>query len=115
MSERRKKNGTNNIDKRLGALRSDLDELQSDMKGLAGNAGDVVDDRVHLAIRNAENVAERAYRLAEEAATHVADDVETWANGNLDSARQSVRAKPFSAIALSLGAGALLGAIFLRR
>lgn len=115
MSERRKKNGTNTMDKRLGALRSEIDELQANMKGLADNAGDVVDDRVHLAIRNAENVAERAYHLAEEAAAHVADDVETWASGNLDSARQSVRANPFSAIALSMGAGALLGALFLRR
>ena len=115
MVVRPKKNGAKDIDRRLGALRSELDELQGDMKGLAGDVGDVADDRVHLAIRNAENVAERALRLAEEAAAHVADDVETWTNDNLDSARESVRAQPLLAIALSMGLGALVGAIFRRR
>ena len=62
----------------------------------------------------AKNVAERAYRLAEEAAAHLVDDVETWTDDNLDSVRGSVRAQPLSAVALSMGVGALLGAIFLR-
>jgi len=115
MAVRKKKNGSKDIDKRLGALRSDLDDLQGDMKGLATDAGTVADDRVHRAIRNAENVAERAYRLAEEAATQAVDDVETWTNDNLDSARESVRAQPLAAIALSMGLGALVGAIFTRR
>ena len=115
MSERKKKNGTAKMDSRLGALRSELETLESDMKGLVGDVEGIADNRVHLAIRKAENVAHRAYRLAEESATHVADDVEEWANGNLDSARKSIRAQPFSALALSLGAGALLGAIFMRR
>ena len=115
MAERKKRNGSKNIDTRLGALRSELDALQGDMKGLAGGVGDVADDRVHLAIRNAENVAERALRLAEESAAHMADDVETWTNDNLDSVRELVRAQPLSAIALSMGLGALFGAIFTRR
>ncbi len=110
-----KKNGAKNIDTRLGSLRKELNSLQVDIKGLAGEAGDVADGRLHLTIRNAENVAERAIHLAEEAAGHVADDVETWTNDNLDSARESVRAQPLAAIALSMGAGALLGAIFTRR
>jgi ElaB/YqjD/DUF883 family membrane-anchored ribosome-binding protein len=115
MADGRKKNGAKNIDTRLGALRSELNSLQADMKGLAGDVGETADGRVHLAIRNAENVAERAFRLAEEAAAQVAGDVETWTNDNLDSARESVRAQPLAAIALSMGAGALLGAIFTRR
>jgi ElaB/YqjD/DUF883 family membrane-anchored ribosome-binding protein len=115
MAGRQKKNDTKNIDKRLGALRSDLDALQGDMKGLAGDVTDVADGRVHRAIRDAENVAERAFRLAEEAATNMADDVETWTNGNLDSVREAIRAQPLAAIGLSMGAGALLGAIFVRR
>jgi len=115
MTDHKKKNGAKNVDKRLGALRSDLDALQGDMKGLAGDVIDVADGRVHLAIRNAENVAERAYRLAEETVGHAADDVEAWTQGNLDSARASVRTRPLAAIALSMGAGALLGSIFLRR
>jgi ElaB/YqjD/DUF883 family membrane-anchored ribosome-binding protein len=115
MTDHKKKNGTKNVDKRLGALRSDLDTLQGDMRGLAGDVIEVADGRVHLAIRNAENVAERAYRLAEEAVGHAADDVETWTTDNLDSARESIRTRPLAAIALSMGAGALLGSIFLRR
>jgi ElaB/YqjD/DUF883 family membrane-anchored ribosome-binding protein len=115
MAERQKKNATKNIDTRLGALRSELDALQGDMKGLAGDVGDAADDRVHLAVRRAENVAERALRLAEESAAHVADDVEAWTNDNLDSVRGSVRAQPLAAVALAMGAGALLGALFMRR
>ncbi|MGA7711695.1 MAG: hypothetical protein WCA81_07325 [Rhizomicrobium sp.] len=115
MAERQKKNGSKNIDKRLGALRSEIDALQGDIKGLASDAGNGADGRVHLAMRNAEIVAERAYRLAEEAATSVADDVETWTNGNLESVRGSIREQPLSALLLSIGAGALIGAAFMRR
>ena len=115
MMGHQKKNGTKGIDKRLGALRSELDALQGDMKGLAGDVTDVADGRVHRAMRDAESVAERAYRLAEEYVEQAADDVETWTNDNLDSARKSVRAQPLAAIALSMGVGAFLGAIFVRR
>jgi hypothetical protein len=66
-------------------------------------------------MRAAENVAERAYRLAEDTATHLADDVETWTNDNLDSARDSIRTRPLASLALSMGIGALFAAIFLRR
>jgi ElaB/YqjD/DUF883 family membrane-anchored ribosome-binding protein len=111
MTDRKKKNGPKDLDKRLGALRSELDVLQGDVKGLAGDVGDVASDRVHRAIHSAENIAERAYHLAEETTTHLAGDVEDWTSNNLDSARASVRARPISAIALSLGLGALLGAI----
>ena len=115
MAGRLKRNDTKNIDKRLSALRTELDAVQGDIKGLAGDVADVADGRVHVAMRNAENVAERAYRLAEEAVEQAADDVETWTNGNLDSVREAIRAQPLSAIALSMGAGALIGAIFMRR
>ena len=115
MTDYKKRNDTKNIDKRLGALRTELDALQGDMKGLAGDVTDVADGRVHRAMRDAEHVAERAYRLAEESVGHAADDVETWTNDNLDTARQSVRAQPLAAVALSMGIGAFLGAIFLRR
>ncbi len=114
MSRHKKKTGPKNVDNRLGALRTDLDALQSDIKGLAGDAGDAANSRAHQAVRAAESVAERAYRLAEETASHMADDVGTWTNDNLDSARDSIRAQPLSALLLSLGIGAIIGAIFLR-
>jgi ElaB/YqjD/DUF883 family membrane-anchored ribosome-binding protein len=112
MVERKRKNGTEKMDARLGALRSELETLETDMKGLVSEAEGISDNRVHLAIRKAEDVAHRAYRLAEESTAHFAGDVEAWANGNVDLARKSIRAQPFSALALSIGAGALIGAIF---
>jgi ElaB/YqjD/DUF883 family membrane-anchored ribosome-binding protein len=115
MDQRQKRNGLKDVDKRLGALRSDLDSMQKDMKSLAADAGDVANDRAQLAMRAAENVAERAFRLAEDTATHLADGVETWTNDNLDSARESIRTRPLSAFVLSMGVGALFAAIFLRR
>lgn len=99
------------MDARLGALRSELETLETDMKVLAGDVEGIVDSRVHLAIRKAEDVAHGAYRLAEESAAHVANDVKDWTNDNLNSVRKSVRARPLSLLALSMGAGALVGAI----
>lgn len=111
MAEHTSKNGTKKVDARLGALRSELEALEADMKGLAGDVEGAADNRIHVAIRKAEDVARRAYRFAEESATNATDDVEAWASSNLNSARQSVRAQPLSALALSIGAGALIGAI----
>lgn len=103
------------MDKRLGALRSDLESLEQDMKTVAGDAEGIADSRVHLALRKAEDVAHNAYRLAEETATDVVHDVDKWACGNLASARKTVRDRPLSALALTMGAGALIGAILSRR
>lgn len=111
MAEQSKKNGKNEIDTRLGALRADLETLQSDMKGLVDDVEGGANDRVRSAIQHAETVAERGYHLAQDAVVHATDDVEHWAQGNLDTARTSVRAQPLAAIAVSLGAGALLGVI----
>lgn len=115
MAGHKKKNGMKNIDTKLGALRSDLDALQDDIKSVVGAVENVANDGAQAAMQAAKDVAERAYRLAEEAAAHLTDEVETWTNDNLDSVRESVRARPLSSVALSMGAGVLLGAIFLRR
>jgi len=115
MAQRRKKSTPKTVDTRLRALRSDIDTLTADMKGLAGDVGDVADERIQKLMRAAEHVAERALHLAEEATTQFTDDVETWANDNLESARESVRAHPLLAIGLSIGLGALFGATLLRR
>lgn len=105
------KKNAKRLDSRLGALRSELETLEADMKGFAGDVEGVVDNRVHLALRKAENLAHRAYRYAEESSAHVAHDVENWADGNIDGARRSIQAQPFSALAISMGVGALVGAI----
>ncbi len=103
------------LDRRLGVLRSELETLEGDMKKVAGDVEGIADNRVHLALRKAEDVAHSAYHLAEDAAAQVVHDVDEWATGNLDTARTKIKAQPFSAIALSLGIGALVGAMFARR
>ncbi|MGD0143560.1 MAG: hypothetical protein ABSC92_10400 [Rhizomicrobium sp.] len=106
MAIKRKKNGNGSkaIDASLGALRDDIEALQENMKSLVVDAGDVANDRVRQAVRATENTAQQ-----------VLDDVEEWANGNVSSLRDKVREQPFTSCILSLSAGALMGALFLRR
>ena len=101
--------------RRLSALRSELETLNEDVKKVVRDAESDTDGRVHLALRKAEEVAHRAYRLAEESAAHVVHDVDDWAVDKADLARKSIRAQPFSALALSIGVGALIGIMVSRR
>jgi ElaB/YqjD/DUF883 family membrane-anchored ribosome-binding protein len=110
----RKRSASKNLDARLDALRSDVNALQDDVKGLANDAGEVANDRAKLAVRAAEAIAERAYRLAQDSVSQKVDGVEAWANDNLDTARGQIRKQPISALLVSLGIGAVLGAILLR-
>lgn len=107
MVQRTRRKTTKDLDKRLDALRSDLTALQDDSKGLATDAAGV-------AVRAAESLATRALRLAEETASGLASDAETWTNDNLDVARDRVREQPLAALLVSLGIGAILGALVLR-
>jgi ElaB/YqjD/DUF883 family membrane-anchored ribosome-binding protein len=111
---RRKKGAPKNLDTRLETLRSEIDALQNNIKDLASDAGDVAGDRAKMAVRAAEAIAERAYRLAQDSVGQKVDDVEAWANDNLDNARDQIREQPISAFLISLGIGAILGAILLR-
>jgi len=114
MARLRKTVTTKGFDAKLDALRTDIDALKNDTKSIVSDGQDIAQDRARAAMRTAEDVAERAFRLAEETTTDLADDTETWTNDNLKSARERVQRQPFSAMFLSLGVGALLGA-FLRR
>ncbi|HMI96226.1 MAG TPA: hypothetical protein VK479_06905 [Micropepsaceae bacterium] len=120
MAQPKRKTATNRgaakpIDTRLSALRSDLDSLQENARSFVGDVGSVANDGASAAIEAARNLAERAYRLADEARASVTDDVEEWASDNLDAARETVREQPLAAIAVALGVGALFGAVLLRR
>ena len=99
----RKNTATKNLDSRLGALRSDMDAIQDAVNGLANDAGEVANERAKMAVRAAEAIAERAYRLAQESVSQKVDDVENWANDNLDNARNQIRDQPISALLVSLG------------
>ena len=84
------------------------------MKSVLGDVGDVTNDAAQAAVASAREIAERAYRLADEARETVTDEFEEWSDENLESMREQVRSKPMSAVALSLLAGAIVGAIFSR-
>jgi len=103
------------VESQLGALRADLRSLQTDVQTGVIDVGDVAGDHASGVIQTARDIAERALHLAEDAAAGLVDDVENWSQENFDSVRSSVRTQPLGAIAVSLGIGALFGAIFLRR
>ena len=102
-------------DTRLRALRADLDSLQDHAKGIVGEVGNAANDGAQAAFEAARAVAERAYRIAEEAAESVTDDVGEWASDHLDDAREAVREQPLAAMAVAIGVGAVFGAFFFRR
>ena len=118
----KKKAGSGNIDARLAALRADFDALQTDMKGLYGDVSEVASERAALAMRSAEEIADRAVALAEEAASQAKvtaledkQEAQEWADENAEELREQVRAKPIQSLLIAGGIGAFLGAVFLRR
>ncbi len=115
MATRTKEIGNGTIDRRLEALRNDFDTLQTDVKSLAGDAGVVASERISKAIRSAEDVAKRALHLAEDATSQAIDNVEHWADDNLNTVRGSIRDQPIYAIGISMGVGAVVGAMLSRR
>jgi ElaB/YqjD/DUF883 family membrane-anchored ribosome-binding protein len=105
MARRKRSNGNgHDLQARLDALRDDLGTLQKDLRGLLSDAGGAANDQLHQAVKGALTQVE-----------DVADRIEEWGTDNLDSVRTAVRSQPLAAIALSMSAGALIGALFLRR
>ena len=102
MAARRKTEMT--LEDRLEALRADLEALQGDMKGLAGGVGDMASERVSEMLKTTEDMADQ-----------ITAQVEDWASDHVATLRDQVREQPVLAVAIALGAGALLGAILLRR
>jgi ElaB/YqjD/DUF883 family membrane-anchored ribosome-binding protein len=100
---RRKKNG-HDLQDRLDSLRDDLGALQKDLRGLLSDAQGAANGHMHDAVRGAMRSVE-----------DVADRLEEWGSDNLESMRDVVRSQPLAAVAISMSAGALLGALFLRR
>jgi ElaB/YqjD/DUF883 family membrane-anchored ribosome-binding protein len=108
MAARRKRSTANGNDNdmqgRLDALMADLEALQSDMKGLAGDVSGVATERMNDALQSAM-----------EAVQDMAERVEGWSEDNLENLRDQVRNQPLASVVLSMGAGAILGALLLRR
>lgn len=93
---RRKNKDVKKIEAQLEALQSELGALRKDARSLIGSFS--------KSAANAVDVAEAVY-----------DGAEKWTADNVHSVRGSVRNQPLTACVVSLGAGALLGALFLRR
>ena len=92
--------GEGQIEARLSALRQDLEALQEDMRGLGEGMGEAAQERLTEALRATEALAAQA---------------QDWGNENLETVRDSIREQPVAACLVSMGIGALLGAIILRR
>jgi len=93
---RRKKRGLKRVEEQLDALQSELTSLQKDARAIVGRVGKTAGD--------AFDAAEAAYNGAEK-----------WTSNGMKTMRGSVRDQPLAAVLVSLGAGAVLGALFLRR
>lgn len=92
----RRKRGMKKVEAQLEALQSDLNDLQKDARALAGHVGRTASEAI--------DAAGVAYNGAQK-----------WTNRNMHSMRGTVRNQPLTAVLVSLGAGAVLGALFLRR
>lgn len=101
-SSSRKKNG-NHFETRISALKEDFDSLQHNVRELLDAVGHDASDGISSAAG-----------AASETIMSAAGQVETWGEAGTESVRGAIRTQPLAAIALSMGAGALIGA-YLRR
>lgn len=92
----RRKRGMKKVEAQIEALQSDLSDLQKDARALAGHVG-------------------RTAGVAIDAAGAAYNGAQKWTNSNMRSMRGTVRDQPLTAVLVSLGAGAVLAALFLRR
>jgi hypothetical protein len=95
MAFRMKRNRTQ-TEARLQALKGDFEALQRDMRLLLDSIGSDASDRVVSATNGA------------------AHQVEEWASDGMDTVRETIRAQPLAAIALSMSAGAVLSSLLRR-
>ena len=88
----------------LHALQADMAALQANMSkviaGLGASASDGVTHAMHSASSAAEDIVEQAEEYGQE---------------GVDAVRSTIRSQPLTAIAISVGAGALIGALLSNR
>lgn len=102
MAQRKRKNG-HDIEARIHALKSDFDALQSDMRKLVESMGEA-----------AESGVSDLTNGAAKAASEAAGQIEHWTEDGINSVRRAIREQPLAAIALSMGAGAIIGTLLRR-
>ena len=92
------------LEKRISALRDDLRSLQRDLRGVTEAAGE------HATSRFADLVDDASERTRS-AASRAADQLGDWTEESLSPVRERVKSQPLRSVLLSIGAGALIGAI----
>lgn len=100
---RKKSKNGNDLDARVSALKGDFESLQQNIRELLNSVG-------HEASLGLANATE----AASDAAENAVEQVESWSEAGAESVRGAIRTQPFAAIALSMGAGALIGTLLRR-
>ena len=103
MPQRRRRRNGHGTEASLEALQHDLAALQANMSKLIAGFGNAASEGVTHAMRSASTTAE-----------DVVEQVEEYGQEGVDTVRKTIRAQPLAAIAVSVGAGALLGALLSR-
>lgn len=84
----------------IASLKEDLAALQADMTKVFSGVGGAASDGMSNAVRAAEDVAEH---------------METLGHEGVHTVRSTIRSTPLVACAISVGAGALIGALLARQ
>ena len=110
------------VKSRVNGLRADLDKLRKDAVGLAGEVNGSASEGYRSAMRAAQALAERSFEVAEEAtsrfsrtASRVGDEAEDWTLQGANFMRDTVQERPLQSLLITLGLGAVIGALFSRR
>ena len=118
---RRERRGNDELDGQLNAVRADLEKLEATAASLPQEANDAASDGYKTAMTAAQKIARRSLALAEEASTRMSDaaqeaaeSMQDWAELYTASFRGAVREQPARSILMSLGAGAVVGALISR-
>jgi ElaB/YqjD/DUF883 family membrane-anchored ribosome-binding protein len=114
--------GRNVLRSRLDALSRDLEKLRKDTAGLASEANDAAGHQYRDAVETARLLAERSIALAQDAAAQAggtvldaAHDAEDWTFQRAAAMRNVVREQPLQSLLVTIGIGALIGALVSRR
>ena len=96
----RRRSTAREIEAQLNALKSDFQALQHDIRGLAGSVSEAAADMARATDKAAENALE---------------SMGDWTNDSIGALEDVVRKQKLASMVLSMGAGALVGALLLRR
>src|SRR5690349_21067307 len=99
MAPRRKRRNGNGSVASISSLQEDLASLQAEMNKIVAGLGGAASAGVGQAVHAAEDALEQA---------------EAYGQEGVDTVRSSIRAQPLIACAISVGAGALIGALLTR-